>query len=76
MHGGTGIPDYQIKKAINNGIAKININTELQIVWSEKIRKYLKEDKNVYDPRKIIKSGELAIKEKIKEKVILFRNSK
>ncbi len=74
LHGGTGIFDYQIKKAIDNGIAKININTELQVAWNEKVRCYLKENKDVYDPRKIIGSGQFAIKEKIREKIILFRN--
>lgn len=72
LHGGTGIYDEQIKKAISCGICKININTDLQIVWSEAVRNFLNNDKKIYDPRKIIKSGENAIKEKIKEKIILF----
>ncbi len=72
LHGGTGIPDYQIKKAIECGICKININTELQIAWSEAVRKYLLENTNVYDPRKIIKAGEAAIKEVISSKIKLL----
>ena len=72
LHGGSGIPDELIKKAISCGICKININTELQIAWSQGVRQFLSEDDKVYDPRKIIKSGERTMKEMIKEKVMLF----
>lgn len=72
LHGGSGIPDELIKKAISCGICKININTELQIAWSKGVRDFLKNDLNVYDPRKVIKSGEINIKNKIKEKLQLF----
>ena len=77
LHGGSGIPDELIKKSISCGITKININTELQIAWSKAVRIFLNENDKVYDPRKIIKGGENAMKEMIKEKVILFgSNSK
>lgn len=72
LHGGTGIPDYQIKEAINCGTCKINLNTELQVAWSKGVRELLKNDNNVYDPRKIIKAGEANIKDVIKEKVNLL----
>ena len=72
LHGGTGIPDDKIKKAISCGISKININTDLQSVWSKAVRKFLEENKEVYDPRKIIGSGEQAIKTRIEEIVTLF----
>ena len=72
LHGGSGIPDELIKKAISCGICKININTELQIAWSQGVRQFLQVNQKVYDPRKIIKAGEKAMKEMIKEKVILF----
>ena len=74
LHGGTGIPDELIKKALSCGICKLNINTELQIVWSKEVRNYLNNNVDVYDPRKIIKSGELAIKEAIKQKLILLNS--
>jgi len=74
LHGGTGIPDYQIKKAIACGINKININTELQIAWHQAVKKFIEENPNSYDPRKVIGSGEQAIKEKVKEKVNMFMN--
>lgn len=72
LHGGTGIPDDKIRMAISKGISKININTELQLVWSKAVRKYLLENEDVYDPRKIISSGEAAMKERISEIVTLF----
>lgn len=74
LHGGTGIPDNQIKKAISCGISKININTELQIAWSNSIKEYIEKNKEVYDPRKIISSGEKSIKKCIKDKIRLFYN--
>jgi len=75
LHGGTGIPDYQIKKAISCGICKININTELQIVWCNAMRDFLNTNKDVYDPRKVIKSGENALKETVLEKIKLLGTS-
>lgn len=74
LHGGTGILDDQIKKAISCGIAKININTELQIAWSDAVKKYIKDNPNIYDPRKIISSGESNIKKHIKDKISLLMN--
>ena len=68
LHGGTGIPDEMLLESINCGICKININTELQVKWSKEVRKYLKDNNDVYDPRKIIKSGEKAIKEAVIQK--------
>lgn len=73
LHGGTGIPDDKIEQAIKNGISKININTDLQVVWSKAVREKLNNDTNVYDPRKIISSGEDAIKKRIREIVTLFK---
>lgn len=72
LHGGTGIPDDKLKEAIKCGISKININTDLQIAWSNAVRKFLSEDEKVYDPRKVIGSGEQAMKQRIKEIVTLF----
>ncbi len=71
LHGGTGIPNEKIKKAISCGISKININTDLQIAWSKQVKKFISEN-DAYDPRKIIGSGEEAIKSRVKEIVSLF----
>ena len=76
LHGGTGIPDDMVKEAISLGVSKINVNTECQIVFAEATRKYIEEgkdhEKKGYDPRKLLKPGFEAIKEKVKEKMILF----
>lgn len=72
LHGGSGIPDEQIKKAIDCGISKINVNTEVQDNWSKAVREFIKMDEKAIDPRKIIGSGEQAIKEKLAEKIKLF----
>ena len=65
LHGGTGIPDIILKKAIQAGISKVNINTALQVAWSKEVRTFLNENPDVYDPRKIIGSGKNSIKKVI-----------
>ncbi len=76
LHGGTGIPDDQIKKAISLGVAKINVNTECQLVFAEETRKYIEAGKDKqgkgFDPRKLLAPGTEAIKAKVKEKMELF----
>ena len=75
LHGGSGIPDELIKQSVICGICKLNINTDLQLVWAKDVRMFLNENQAVYDPRKIIKSGEKAMKEKIKEKIYLLNSN-
>ena len=76
LHGGTGIPDDMIKKAISLGVAKINVNTECQLVFAEATRKYIEEGKDLagkgVDPRKLLAPGFEAIKAKVKEKMEIF----
>ncbi len=76
LHGGTGIPDDMIKKAISLGVAKINVNTECQLVFAEATRKYIEAGKDLegkgFDPRKLLAPGTEAIKAKVKEKMELF----
>lgn len=72
LHGGTGIPNDKIQKAISCGISKININTDLQSVWSKAVREFINENKEAYDPRKLIGSGEKAMKARISELITLF----
>lgn len=73
LHGGTGIYDEQIRKAIECGICKLNINTELQQAWTAGVREKLNNDAEVYDPRKVIKAGEANIKVAIKAKLELLK---
>ena len=76
LHGGTGIPDDMIKKAISLGVSKINVNTECQLVFQEATRKYIEEGKDLqgkgFDPRKLLAPGAQAICDKVKEKIELF----
>jgi len=76
LHGGTGIPDDMITKAISLGVAKINVNTECQLVFQEATREYIEAGKDTqgkgFDPRKLLAPGFEAIKAKVKEKMELF----
>ena len=69
LHGGSGIPADQIAKAISLGVSKINVNTELQLVFADATRKYVEAGKDLegkgYDPRKLLKPGCDAIKDKV-----------
>ncbi|WOO34973.1 class II fructose-1,6-bisphosphate aldolase [Anaerocolumna sp. AGMB13020] len=76
LHGGTGIPEDMIKKAISLGVAKINVNTECQLTFAAATRKYIEDGKDLsgkgFDPRKLLAPGFEAIKETVKEKMELF----
>ena len=76
LHGGTGIPEDMIKKAISLGVAKINVNTECQLAFAEATRKYIEAGKDLegkgFDPRKLLAPGAEAIKATVKEKMELF----
>lgn len=76
LHGGTGIPEDMIKKAISLGVAKINVNTECQLAFAEATRKYIEEGKDLqgkgFDPRKLLNPGFEGIKACVKEKMELF----
>ena len=76
LHGGTGIPEDMIKKAISLGVAKINVNTECQLAFAAATRKYIEEGKDLegkgFDPRKLLAPGCEAIRATVKEKMELF----
>ena len=76
LHGGTGIPEDMIKKAISLGVSKINVNTECQLSFAAATRKYIEEGKDLvgkgFDPRKVLAPGFEAIKATVKEKMELF----
>lgn len=65
LHGGSGIPQDQIEKAIKMGVSKVNINTECQIAFAEATREYIEAGKDRegkgYDPRKLLAPGTQAI---------------
>ena len=76
LHGGTGIPEDMIKKAISLGVAKINVNTECQLAFAAATRGYVEAGKDLsgkgFDPRKLLAPGVEAIKATVKEKMELF----
>lgn len=72
LHGGSGIFDHQIQKAISLGTAKINVNTELQIEFTKIVREVLNNDSKVYDPRKYIGPGMQGCIDVCVEKIRLF----
>lgn len=74
LHGGSGLPEDQIKRSIQLGHAKINVNTECAQAWTDAVGKFLKdeENKDIYKPREILEEAEAAIKSVVKEKINLF----
>lgn len=76
LHGGTGIPEDMIKKAISLGVAKINVNTECQLSFAAATREYIEAGKDLkgkgFDPRKLLAPGADAIRATVKEKMELF----
>ncbi|MDL2232993.1 class II fructose-1,6-bisphosphate aldolase [Ruminococcaceae bacterium OttesenSCG-928-L11] len=76
LHGGTGIPEEMIKKAISLGVSKINVNTECQLTFAAATRKYIEAGKDLqgkgFDPRKLLAPGAEAIKATTKEKFEVF----
>ena len=76
LHGGSGIPDDMVQKAISLGVCKINVNTECQLSFQEATRAYIEAGKDLegkgFDPRKLLAPGFEAIKAKVKEKMELF----
>ena len=76
LHGGTGIPEDMIKRAISLGVSKINVNTECQLSFAAATRAYVEAGKDLqgkgFDPRKLLAPGAEAIKATVKEKMELF----
>ncbi len=76
LHGGTGIPADMVRKAIDLGVSKVNVNTECQLAFAAATRKYIEEGKDKsgkgFDPRKLLAPGFEAIKATVKEKMELF----
>ena len=81
LHGGSGIPDDQIREAIANGVAKVNVNTECQLAFAAATRKFVNEfddneaeymKKKLFDPRKFLKPGFDAITASVEERIDVF----
>ena len=76
LHGGTGIPDDMIRKAVDLGVSKINVNTECQLAFAAATRAYIEQGKDLvgkgFDPRKLLAPGVEAIEQTVCEKITLF----
>ncbi len=75
LHGGTGIPEDMVKKSINMGVCKINVNTECQLAFTAEVRKYIEEGKDLVGKdltRKLLKPGTEAIKQTVRDKMEMF----
>ena len=76
MHGGSGLSDDILLKAIECGINKINLNSDIQALWYEDVRRFILDNASVYDPRKVIMSGSNAIRMFIDKKINLLKGKK
>jgi fructose-bisphosphate aldolase, class II len=72
LHGGSGVPDESIRKAIAAGAGKINVNTENQVACTAAIREALAKDADVIDPRKYLTPARKAMVEVVRGKIRLF----
>lgn len=74
LHGGTGIPDEDIRRAIASGISKINVNTENQVAFTAAIREALEEKPDLYLVRQYMEPAIEVLKKNVKEKMRLFNS--
>ena len=74
LHGGSGLEEEKIRKAINYGVSKINFNTELQVSWAKGVKEYLNNN-NEYDPRKVISSGGIGLRNCVRDKIMLLKSN-
>ncbi len=70
LHGGSGIKDGDIKKAIKLGITKININTELRMAWREGLEKSLKSKD--YAPYDLLSESKNRVGQVVTKKLLIF----
>ena len=75
IKGAKGVPDEDIRKAIENGINKINTDTDLRLAFMATLRKLLSEEKNNIDPRKLLKPAMEEVKKVVKRRIRLYGSS-
>ena len=76
MHGGSGLSHDILKQAIKAGITKINVNSDMQYIWYEEVKKFINNNPNIYDPRKVIYSGSKAMNKFIEDKINILSEEK
>jgi ketose-bisphosphate aldolase len=72
LHGGSGIPFQDVKKAIKEGMVKVNFNTDLRLAFAKALLKELQEKPEEIAPYKYLNQGVLAIKKVVKERIKLL----
>lgn len=75
LHGGSGIPDPAVRRAIELGVSKVNVNTENQEAFTKTIRDQLAEHESLYDPRKYLGPARESIRATVRGKISLFGSS-
>ena len=76
MHGGSGLSHDILYRAVKCGISKINVNSDIQAVWHDAVVKFINENPDIYDPRKVIMSGKDAMDKFIDDKINLLKENK
>ena len=71
LHGASGVGDESIRRAIQLGISKINIATELKVALAQVIQDFFRDHPDKNDPRKYLGLGKEAIKEVVRKKIRL-----
>ena len=71
LHGASDVPDELVKKAIELGICKVNVATDLKIPFSDAVKKYFIDNPTANDPRKYMTPGKEAMKAIVKHKIMV-----
>ena len=69
LHGASGVPDEAVRDCIRRGISKVNFATELRIAFSDGIKEYMKNDPDVFDPKKYCAVGMENVTRLVKQKI-------
>lgn len=69
LHGSSGVPDEDVRRAISLGVCKVNFATELRVAYTEAVRRALAEDAALYDPKKFGAPGRQAVTELVRHRM-------
>ncbi len=72
LHGASGLDQNQIQQAVQNGIAIINIDTEIRLAFTETLRDILERDQKLYDPREVLGPSIKAVQALVEKKIKMF----
>jgi tagatose 1,6-diphosphate aldolase GatY/KbaY len=69
LHGASGIPEHMVRRAVELGICKVNVATELKIAFADAVKAYFLANPEANDPRKYMEPGKAAMKKVVQEKI-------